>query len=158
MRYLLVLAVVTAVVVLLWGSWQAGRRPFYLVLAGVGVASAVMLMSFLFTDQERLVPGDPASVTVTVTGVSQMETGVRVSGEISNRGEHAIAHVLLDTVALSCPPAKACETLHEERIPVSIHVPAGGRYPVAVVADRDRGMRTPDRWELRVREVQVYGE
>ena len=62
MRFLLVLTVTVAVVVLLWGSWQAGRKPFYLVLAGVALAGSIFLGAMLLTDQERRVPTDPETV------------------------------------------------------------------------------------------------
>ena len=51
MRFLLVLTVTVAVVVLLWGSWQAGRKPFYLVLAGVALAGSIFRGAMLLTDQ-----------------------------------------------------------------------------------------------------------
>ena len=82
MRFLLVLTVTVAVVVLLWGSWQAGRKPFYLVLAGVALAGSIFLGAMLLTDQERRVPTDPETVETSISSVHETETTYRLRGEI----------------------------------------------------------------------------
>ncbi|MCU5787214.1 hypothetical protein [Alloalcanivorax marinus] len=157
MRFLLILTVSVAVVVLLWGSWQAGRRPFYLALAGVVVAGTLFALATLFTEQERRVPAAPESVTVNVQSVHGTETTYRLTGDIANRGEYPVARVQLAAEALKCPPARACEVLHEARETVSMHIPPGGRYPLNLSIPRPTPDVQADRWRLRVLRVEVYG-
>ncbi len=156
MRFLLILTVTVAVVVLLWGSWQAGRKPFYLVLAGVAVAGAIFLGAMLFTDQERRVPTDPESVETRIDSVHETETTYRLRGEIINNGEHAVARAEVMAEALSCPPAKACEVLYGERLTLSMHVPAGGRYPLHLSVPRPARDIQADRWRARVLRAEAY--
>lgn len=156
MRFLLVLVVTVAVVVLLWGSWQAGRKPFYLVLAGVAVAGAVFIGAMLFTDQERRGPTDPATVETTITSVHETETTFRLHGEIINRGENAVARTEIMAEALSCPPAKACEVLYGQRLTLPMHIPAGGRYPLNLSVPRPERDIQPERWRARVVRVEAY--
>ena len=157
MRFLLILTVTVAVVVLLWGSWQAGRRPFYLALAGVLVAGTMFGAATLFTDQERRAPADPETVIAEVSQVHRTETTYRLSGDIANRGEHAVARVQLAVEALRCPPATACEVIHESRETVSMHIPPNGRYPLNLSVARPEPDIQADRWRLRVLRVEVYG-
>jgi len=156
MRFLLISTVTVAVVVLLWGSWQAGRRPFYLVLAGVAVAGTVFAAAMLFTDQERRVPADPETVTVSVDSVHETETSYRLRGEIINRGEHAVARATVMAEALHCPPAKACEVLYGERLTISMHIPAAGRYPLNLSVPRPPRTLNAERWQVRVLQVETY--
>lgn len=156
MRFLLVITVTVAVIVLLWGSWQAGRKPFYLVLAGVAVAGTVFLAAMLFTDRERRVPTDPESVEISVDSVHQTETTYRLSGEIINGGEHAVARAEVMAEALHCPPAKACEVLYGERLTLSMHIPAGGRYPLDLSVPRPARDIQAQRWRVRVQRVEAY--
>ncbi|HCE38695.1 hypothetical protein [Alloalcanivorax profundimaris] len=157
MRFLLILTVTVAVVVLLWGSWQAGRRPFYLALAGVLVAGTLFGAATLFTDQERRAPADPETVTAEVSQVHRTETTYRLSGDIANRGEHAVARVRLAVEALRCPPATACQVLYQREESVSMHIPANGRYPLDLSVPRPDPDIEADRWRLRVLRVEVYG-
>lgn len=156
MRFLLVITVTVAVIVLLWGSWQAGRKPFYLVLAGVAVAGAVFLGAMLLTDRERRVATDPATVETNITSVHETETTYRLRGEIINRGEHAVARTEVMAEALSCPPAKACEVIYGERLTVPMHIPAGGRYPLNLSVPRPARDIQADRWRARVLTVEAY--
>ena len=157
MRFLLILTVSVAVVVLLWGSWQAGRRPFYLALAGVMVTGTLFALATLFTEQERRVPAAPETVLASVETVYGTETTYRLVGDITNQGEQPVASVVLSVEALDCPPAKACTVLHEARQTVSMHIPAHGRYPLNLSVPRPTPDIQADRWRLRVLRVEVYG-
>ena len=156
MRFLLVLTVTVSVVVLLWGSWQAGRKPFYLVLAGVALAGSIFLGAMLLTDQERRVPTDPETVETSISSVHETETTYRLRGEIINRGENAVARTEIMAEALSCPPAKACEVLYGERMTLSMHIPAGGRYPLNLSVPRPDREIQAERWRARVLRVEAY--
>ena len=149
MRFLLVLTVTVAVVVLLWGSWQAGRKPFYLVLAGVALAGSIFLGAMLLTDQERRVPTDPETVETSISSVHETETTYRLRGEIINRGENAVARTVAE--ALSWPP---CEVLYGERMTLSMHIPAGGRYPLNLSVPAPTG--NPGPTLARVLRVEAY--
>lgn len=157
MRFLLILTIAVAVVVLLWGSWQAGRRPFYLAVVGVLVAGGLFGVATLFTEQERRAPADPATVIAEVSQVHRTETSYRLTGDIANRGEFAVARVELAVEALRCPPATACEVLYESQQTVSMHIPANGRYPLNLSVARPDPDIQADRWRLRVLGVEVYG-
>lgn len=157
MRFLLIVTVSVAVVVLLWGSWQAGRRPFYLALAGVLVGGTLFALATLFTEQERRLPVAPETVTASVEAVHGTETTYRLVGDITNQGDQPVARVLLAAEALRCPPAKACDVLHESRQTVSMHIPARGRYPLRLSVQRPEPDIQADRWRLRVIHVEAYG-
>jgi hypothetical protein len=157
MRFLLILTVIVAVAVLLRGSWQAGRKPFYLTLAALTVAALIFIGAWLFTEQERRVPADPATVRVSVTRVSATETGFRLTGDIANQGEQAVAKVRLRADALRCQPVTACEVVYSQEVPVPMHIPAGGRYPLTVFVDRPDTPIETDRWRLTVLSVAAYG-
>ncbi|HEX5678211.1 MAG TPA: hypothetical protein VFX91_09585 [Alcanivorax sp.] len=156
MRFLLILTVTVAVVVLLWGSWQAGRKPFYLVLSGIAVAGALFLGAMLFTDQQRRVPTDPETVETRIDSVHETETTYRLRGEIINNGEHAVARTEVMAEALNCPPAKACDVLYGERLTLPMHIPAGGRYPLNLSVPRPPRQIQADRWRARVLRVEAY--
>lgn len=157
MRFLLIVTVSVAVVILLWGSWQAGRRPFYLALAGVVVSGTLFAFATLFTEQERRVPAAPESVIANVQSVHGTETTYRLTGDMANQGEFPVARVQLVAEALHCPPAKTCEVLYQAPQTVSMHIPPGGRYPLNLSVPRPAPDIQAQRWRLRVLSVEVYG-
>ena len=80
----------------------------------------------------------------------------RLRGEIINRGENAVARTEIMAEALSCPPAKACEVLYGERMTLSMHIPAGGRYPLNLSVPRPDREIQAERWRARVLRVEAY--
>lgn len=157
MRFLLIIVVIAAVATLLWGTWHTGRKVFYATLAAVLVAAVALVIASLVTDDERRQPAPPDSVTVTVQAVHNTETTYRLSAEISNHGKRPVAEVWLSAEALRCPPTRTCTVLYQERRPVPMHIPVGGRYPLALSIDKPAQPIKPDRWRLRVLRVQAYG-
>lgn len=158
MRFLLILTVIIAVAVLLRGSWQAGRRPFYFTLAAVVVVALLFIGAWLLTDQERHIAADPTTVQVSVKRVRLTETGVRISGDITNQGDNAVANARLRAEALHCPPATACQVIYSRELPLSMHIPPSGRYPLAITVDRPSTPIDADRWRVQVLSVDGYGD
>tara|TARA_R110001606_G_scaffold347564_1_gene496858 strand:+ start:22400 stop:22990 length:591 start_codon:yes stop_codon:yes gene_type:complete len=156
MRFLLIAIVILAVAVLLRGSWQAGRRPFYLTLGAVVVAALVFIAAWLFTERERQVAADPSTVQVSIEQVRTTETGFRLVGDVANLGEHAVSGLRVRAQALRCPPASACEVLYQQEVPVLMHIPPGGRYPLSLLVDRPAQPISPDRWRVSVLSVNAY--
>lgn len=157
MRIVLILVVIAAVATLLWGTWQMGRKVFLPTLAAVLVGVVLLVLAGVFSDDHQRLPASPDSVTVSVSAVHATETGYRLNGQIRNRGPRAVAEVWLDAEALSCSGPSSCSVIYQQRKPVSMHVPAGGAYPLAVFIDKPTAPIHPDRWRLRVVRVVVYG-
>lgn len=157
MRILLILVVIAAVATLLWGTWQMGRKVFLPTLAAVLLGAVLLIVAGVFSDDHQRQPASPDSVTVTVDAVHGTETGYRLSGQIRNHGDLAVAEVWLDAQALDCSGQAGCTVIYRQRKPVSMHVPAGGAYPLAVFIDKPATPIHPDRWRLRVDRVEVYG-
>lgn len=156
MRFLLIAVVILAVAVLLRGSWQAGRRPFYLTLSAVTVAALLFIAAWLFTERERQVAVDPSTVQVSIEQVRVTETGFRLVGDVANLGEQAVSGLRVRAQALHCPPASACKVVHQQEVSVLMHIPAGGRYPLSLLVDRPTQPITPDRWRVSVLSVEAY--
>ena len=159
MRLLLVLVVVIAICVLLWGSWQWGRRPFYLTVSAVIIGLLILLAGIYHNsagDQTRMPPDD---IRVVITDIRNAESGVRLSGTVANDGELDVAELTLQAQALSCEGGTdTCEVIHQENINLAMFVPAGRSYPFAV-ASRYPDEDTPvDRWQLRPVDKLVYPE
>lgn len=159
MRVLLVIVVLAASAVLLWGTWQMGRRYFYPTLAAIVLAVLVWGGASLITDSERLQAAPVSTASVTVRSVHQTETGYRFATRIGNLSERPIAGVRLQVQALHCAGAAyhACEVIYHQQRTIPVHVPVGGDYPLAVMIDKPRSPIRPDRWHIEVLHVQVYG-
>ena len=157
MRLLLVLTVIIAVAVLLWGSWQWGRRPFYLVLCLVLAGITVLGIGVWHggrNDQGRL---PPDGIQVTLHESLASESGVRLTGNLANHSELNVAAVTLQARALSCPKAETeCTVIYQQPIDLQMYVPAGQDYPFAVVSRHPQEDTPVDRWELDVIDKLAY--
>ena len=93
MRLLLLFAVVIAVIVLLWGSWQWGRRAFLITVVAVVVGLSGLLYGMFRESANDQVLLAPEGLEVAVSDIRQSESGVRLSGTLTNAGELDLAAV-----------------------------------------------------------------
>ena len=157
MRLLLVLTVIIAVTVLLWGSWQWGRRPFYLVLSLVLAGLMVLGIGVWQGGRDDQVRLPPDGIEVTLKEFLASESGVRLTGNLANRSEMNVAAVTLQARALSCPKAKNdCTVIYQQTIDVQMYLPAGQDYPFAVVSRHPKEDTPVDRWELEAIDKLAY--
>ncbi len=156
MRLLLVLTVIIAVAVLLWGSWQWGRRPFYLVLCLVLAGITVLGIGVWQGGRDDQVRLPPDGISVTLDATRTSESGVRLTGNLANNSDYNVAAVTLQARALTCDTDSQCTVIYQQPIDVQMYVPAGQDYPFAVVS-RPPEEKTPvDRWELIVIDKLAY--
>lgn len=157
MRLLLVLTVIIAVTVLLWGSWQWGRRPFYLVLSLVLTGLIVLGVGVWHGGQDDQVRLPPDGIVVTLKESLASESGVRLTGNLANHSEMNVAAVTLQARALSCPETEnECTVIYQQPIDLQMYVPAGQDYPFAVVSRHPPEDTPVDRWELDVIDKLAY--
>ncbi|MGJ3256801.1 MAG: hypothetical protein ACFE0K_10810 [Alcanivorax sp.] len=157
MRLLLVLTVIIAVTVLLWGSWQWGRRPFYLVLSLVLAGLMVLGIGVWQGGRDDQVRLPPDGIQVTLKESLASESGVRLTGNLANRSEMNVAAVTLQARALSCPQTEnGCTVIYQQTIDVQMYLPAGQDYPFAVVSRHPKEDTPVDRWELEAIDKLVY--
>ena len=157
MRLLLVLTVIIAVPVLLWGSWQWGRRPFYLVLSLVLAGLLVLGIGVWHGGRDDQVRLPPDGIVVTLKGSLASESGVRLTGNLANRSEMNVAAVTLLARALSCPETGSnCTVIYQQPIDLQMYVPAGKDYPFAVVSRHPDEDTPVDRWELEAIDKLAY--
>lgn len=156
MRLLLLFAVVIAVIVLLWGSWQWGRRAFLItVLAVVTGLSALLYGMFQESANDQVLLA-PEGLELAVSDIRESESGVRLSGSLTNAGELDLAAVDVQIQALACPTAGECRVVYQEQQRLQMYVPAGRQYPFAVVSRHPPDQETVDRWQLRPVARLVY--
>lgn len=158
MRLLLVLTVLIAVTMLLWGSWQWGRRPFYLAVAAV-LAGAIALGFGIWYDEQHdqlRLPGD--DIALTLTSTHESESGVRLVGTLFNNGPQDVAALTLEAQALDCPELAQCQVFYRERLTLQLYLPSGQQYPFAVVSRHPNDSRAVDRWQLQVIDKLAYPE
>ncbi len=156
MRLLLVLTVIIAVAVLLWGSWQGGRRPFYLVLCLVLAGITVLGIGVWQGGRDDQVRLPPDGISVTLDATRTSESGVRLTGNLANNSDYNVAAVTLQARALTCDTDSQCTVIYQQPIDVQMYVPAGQDYPFAVVSRHPEEKTPVDRWELIVIDKLAY--
>lgn len=156
MRFLLVLTVIVATSVLLWGSWQWGKKPFYLILSLVLAAMIVLSIGLWRSEAEDQVRLPPEGIDVNLADIARSESGVRLSGTISNQGELDVAAVKLQTQALACPAESECQVIYQEDHTVHLYLPVGSQYQFAVVSRHPEAPEKVDRWQFRLLSKLAY--
>ena len=117
MRLLLLFAVVIAVIVLLWGSWQWGRRAFLITVVAVVTGLSALLYGMFQESANDQVLLAPEGLELAVSDIRESESGVRLSGSLTNAGELDLAAVDVQIQALACPTAGECRVVYQEQHP-----------------------------------------
>ncbi|MDX1804643.1 MAG: hypothetical protein R3292_11220 [Alcanivorax sp.] len=156
MRLLLVLTVIIAVSVLLWGSWQMSRKLFAGVLTAVLIITLLLAAGMWENQRYAQVEMPAEGIALSLTDVGHTESSVTLSGQVANHGKLAVAALNLQAQALRCPVQQPCEVIYKESIPLQLYLPPGSHYPFTVVSRPPDPSLKADRWQLKVLNMVAY--
>ncbi|EKF74043.1 hypothetical protein A11A3_10306 [Alcanivorax hongdengensis A-11-3] len=156
MRLLLVLTVVIAVAVLLWGSWQWGRKVFFAVLAAVVAGAIAIGLGAWYAERTSQVSMPAEDIVITLDDHHRTESGVILSGSVRNDGKLAVASLTLEAAALRCAQADQCTTVFQQRIPLEVYLPVGSEYPFEVVSRPTAAAKEANKWQVRAVTKMAY--
>jgi hypothetical protein len=157
-RILLIIAAIVAASVLLWSSWRLNRRLFALVATCLGVGLAIWVVAILNNQQSDWVSLATETVSLSLNERHATESGVRITGSLTNNGDTAVAMVLGHVRVLDCQPdTDNCREVTSAPLELRMHVPAGTRYPFTTMVRLEQpGEYADERWLLEVDGVRGY--
>lgn len=159
-RILVILVAIAAIVVLLWSSWKLSTRLFTAV--GLGVVGALLLFGagIWHSRSHEWVSLPTDQVKVEVSGWDVTESGVRLSGQVTNNGDQSVASITADAHLMSCPRAEdKCRVIASGSLDLRMHVPAHDSYPFTdMVRTTVPSGAEPRHWQMHVTRVLGYGE
>lgn len=157
-RFVLVVGIVFAVSLVLWSTWRLDRRLF----TGVSVALAIFGFVFGFGawqgSQQALVVVPHKNLSFKLEDAKQLETGVRIKGNLHNNEAISVAIVTLQVNQTLCNDLDECHPADSETIVVRRHLNAGESAPISEVV-RLLGSNKPNAtstFEVTILEAKGY--
>lgn len=154
LQILLLSSVLFAAIAVLYASHRAGHTLFVRISAGFALVSAAILAGLAWELTHPPAPTDPSSITISIDQVRQLEHGYRLGGTISNSGDKPVSQVTANVILSECSTSP-CTVLDQQEVTLLIHVPAGGRYPLAHVIDMPAHTVAQPSWRADVQSARV---
>ena len=156
-RLLLALTVIIALGVLLWGSWQWGKKPFISVLClALLVLLGALGVGIWHSEQDNLIAMAPEGVELQINSSNPSGRSLRLVGEANNQGAHALSRMMIEARAWQCPQQDQCQQVHQQRLPLDMYLPIGARYPFSVLVESPPREVQVDYWDVEIIEVLAY--
>lgn len=155
-RFVLVAGIVLAVSLVLWSTWRLDRRLF----TGVSVALALFGIVFGFGawqgSQQALITIPHGKIAFELENTRQLETGLRIKGELINQENQAAAVVTLTVNQLICEAEGSCAPMDSARIVIRRHINAEASAPISEVVRLSSSKDKNVKYEVLVSEAKGY--
>lgn len=160
-KLLLALTILIALGVLLWGSWQWGKKPFVSVLSMATLALLVVVaIGIWHSEQDNLIRmSAPEGVTLSLNEHRASGRSIRLMGHATNHSERAISRFNVVVTALQCADDGAenrCEPVSSQTLPLDLYLPTDATYPFSLLVTPPARPARADKWTIAIDEVLAF--